>query len=117
MADELDQLPKSGSIEDKIEIKKERKLEHTLSPEPLKHREVKSLFGFRGPQFGDDPASPDFVPLRERSDLEQAKWWASYYRRKEKLESIYGQVEFDPVIVEGDNFKGFYGSWKDEIET
>ena len=111
LPEENEDLPESGSIDDKIEIKKEKKLRHVLQPEPLKHREVKSLFGFRGPQFGDDPASPDFIPLRERSDLEQAKWWAEYGRRKEKHDNIYNQVQFDEPIVEGNNFQGFYGNF------
>ena len=110
-------LPESGSIDDKIELQKEKKLKHTLDPEPIKPREIKGLFGFKGPSFQDDPSSPDFTPLRERSELDQARWWAEYFRRKEKHESIYNQVEFDPVIVKNDEVKGFYSKLNEKTLT
>ena len=104
-------LPESGSIDDKIEIKKEKKLDHTLEPTPIKKLETIALFGFSGPSYIDDPSSPDFIPVAERTEIEQAKWWADYFRRKEKNESIHNDVQFDEPIVENDNFQGFYGNF------
>lgn len=30
----------------------------------------------------NDPMSPMFLPLRERSGIDQARWWAGYGKKK-----------------------------------
>ena len=107
--EELTNLPESGSIDDKIEIQKEKKLKHSLHEKPLKNQISRDIYGMIS-LSQDDPLSSDFIPLKERNYQEQARWWANYFRRKEKMQSIqHHDAVFDEPIVQEDEFKGFMG--------